>query len=249
MPKTGLPMVALANIISQTALVAWSTDGALRTLESGHASGWFSSPRVEQSFSRSVGLRRAAVSSFAWGATVKVLISSEEISQGVRRLAGEITTQYGRRPLTIVGVLTGSLVLLADLIRQLEMPLRVGLIHASSYRGAVTEPGPLSLRTDLVPELEGEDVLIVDDIFDTGQTLAHILEQLRQRAPRSLRSAVLLRKAERRQVSLAPEHVVFEIPNLFVVGYGLDYNGQFRNLPYVAALDSEDLASQDLIAS
>lgn len=172
---------------------------------------------------------------------MQTLISEEEIRDGVSRMAEQVVTHYGQRPLTILGVLVGSVVFLADLIRRLPMPLRIGLIQAKSYRGAATRPGELALSLDLLPEIADRDVLVIDDIFDTGNTLARLLEQLKPLGPRSLQTAVLLRKAERCQVDLQPDYIGFEIPNKFVVGYGLDYNDQYRNLPYVAALDAEDL--------
>lgn len=171
---------------------------------------------------------------------MKVLLSEEQIQAGVCRLASEVAAFYGRRPLTIIGVLTGSVVLLADLIRQLDMPLRVGVVQARSYRGAATRPGPLAVNADFLPELRGRDVLVVDDIFDTGHTLLELVTQLDESDPRSLRSLVLLRKLGRQRVALTPDHVGFEIPNEFVVGYGLDYQDMYRNLPYVAALDGAE---------
>jgi hypoxanthine phosphoribosyltransferase len=173
---------------------------------------------------------------------MKTLLSEAQIREGVGRLAGEITAYYENRPLTIVGVLTGSLVFLADLIRHLEMPLRIGLVEASSYRGRATSAGPLAVRYDMVPELTGREVLLVDDIFDTGHTLLEVMSQLDDLRPQSVRSAVLLRKTERQEVAISPHHVAFDIPNKFVVGYGLDYNDHYRNLPYVAVLDEGDLA-------
>lgn len=172
---------------------------------------------------------------------MKPLLSSAEIAAGVGRLAGDINRHYGQRPVTIVGVLTGCVVLLADLIRLLEMPLRVGVVQANSYRGASTMPGKLMIHADMLPDLRGHDVLVLDDIFDTGGTLLELLEHLDEHAPRSIRSAVLLRKQERRQVAIQPDWVAFDIPNEFVVGYGLDYQGLYRNLPYVAALEPAEL--------
>jgi hypoxanthine phosphoribosyltransferase len=175
---------------------------------------------------------------------VKVLLSSEQLHAGVGRMAEEISAVYEGRPLTLVGVLTGSLVVLADLIRRLEGPLCVGLVQARSYRGNNLSPGSLTIHPDLFPDVKGRDVLLLDDIFDTGHTLARLIGQLRELGPASIRTAVLLRKRGRQQVSLEPDFVGFEIPNQFVVGYGLDYNDQYRNLPYVAALDAEELPAE-----
>ena len=172
---------------------------------------------------------------------VKILINEEQVRTGVERLSGEITAYYADRPLTIIGVLTGSIVFLADLIRQLNMPLRVGVVQASSYRGSSTTRGPLVLNWDLMPDIAGRDVLLVDDIFDTGHTLLETTSLLDDMRPASIRSAVLLRKQGRREVSYDPDYVAFEIPDEFVVGYGLDYHDAYRDLPHVAALEPADL--------
>ncbi len=172
---------------------------------------------------------------------VRELISAEQIRRGVAQLADAINDHYRSRPLTLLGVMTGSLVLVADVIRQLQIPVRVGVIQARSYRGAATTPGELAVRDGYLPDVQGRHVLVVDDIFDTGRTLAGLYEYLRPLQPASLRSAVLLRKQGRQQVSLEPDYVVFDIPDVFVVGYGLDYQDQYRHLAYVAALEPQDL--------
>lgn len=174
---------------------------------------------------------------------VKQILSAEQIRLGVRELAERITEIYGERPITIVAVLTGSLVLLADLMRQLEMPLRVAVVQGNRHRGVV-EPRPgLVINDGLLPNLKGRDVLVIDDIFDTGHTLVEVLTPLLAQEPASIRSAVLMQKIDRSEVAIQPDHVVFEIPDEFVVGYGLDYEDRYRNLPYVAALEPEDLAT------
>lgn len=170
---------------------------------------------------------------------MKILLDPNQLAAGVDRLAAQVSGSCGDRPLTIIGVLTGSVVLLADLIRRLEMPLRVGVVQTSSYRG--TERGALSINADMMPDIRGRDVLLIDDIFDTGHTLAEVVELMRGLAPASLRSAVLLQKTGRQEVAYRPDFVAFEIPDQFVVGYGLDYNDEYRNLPYLAALEPADL--------
>ncbi|MCH8923934.1 MAG: hypoxanthine phosphoribosyltransferase [Planctomycetes bacterium] len=172
---------------------------------------------------------------------MKTLLSQDQLRDGVRRLADEITLEYEDRPLTIIGILTGSVILLADLIRQLELPVRVGVIQARSYRGGSTRPGPLVVNSELLPDIRDRDVLLIDDIFDTGQTLLEVISQIDDLGPRSIRSAVLLRKLGRQTVDITPDHVVFDIPDEFVVGYGLDYRDAYRNLPYVAALEAHEL--------
>jgi hypoxanthine phosphoribosyltransferase len=173
-----------------------------------------------------------------------MLLTAEQLREGVRRIAGEVNTFYDGRPLTIVGVLTGSIVFVADLIRQLDLALRVGVIQARSYRGAATRPGPLEINSDLLPDIRGRHVLLVDDIFDTGHTLFELMAQVRELSPSSVRSAVLLRKLGRQEVRPEPDHVGFEIPNEFVVGYGLDHQDQYRHLPYVASLEAADLGQE-----
>lgn len=172
---------------------------------------------------------------------MKVLISQSEIQRGVSKLADDITAVYGDRPLTIVGLMTGSIILLADLVRLLKMPLRVGVLQTSSYRG--TQRENLQIVGDLRLEIAGRDVLVIDDIFDTGHTLHEVLRHMAALGPSSLRSAVLLRKTGRQEITLQPDFVVFEIPDQFVVGYGLDYCDQYRNLPFVAALEPADIES------
>ncbi len=137
--------------------------------------------------------------------------------------------------------MTGSLVLLADLIRQLDLQIRVGVIQASSYRGG-TVRGELVIDDQWMPEIEGHEVLLVDDIFDTGHTLDKIVERIRERQPKSIRSAVLLTKLGRSEVQIKPDYSVFEIPDEFVVGYGLDYQDEYRHLPHIAVLEAADLA-------
>jgi hypoxanthine phosphoribosyltransferase len=167
---------------------------------------------------------------------MQILIPSEDIAQRVRELAGEISQHYQGRPVTIIGVLTGCLIFLADLVRRLDLPLRIHLVQASSYRGAVTVAGQLALRLDTLPDLTGRDVLLVDDILDTGQTISKLVEELAGRGSASVRVAVLLRKEGRQQVAFEPDHVGFVIPDAFVVGYGLDYNDEYRHLPHIAVL-------------
>ncbi len=174
--------------------------------------------------------------------TVKPLLTEEQILAGVQRLADEIGEHYAGRPLTILGVLTGSLVLVADLMRRLDLPLRVGVLQTRSYRGPGTRPGELQINDTMLLDIKGRDVLLVDDIFDTGKTLAALLVQIQHFEPRTVRSAVLLLKLGRQEVSIRPDHVAFEIPDAFVVGYGLDYQDNYRHLPYLARLEDGDLA-------
>ena len=169
------------------------------------------------------------------------LLTAEQLSEGIDRLARDVRQAYGDSPLTVVGVLTGSVVVVSDLIRRLDGPVRLSMVWASSYRGTATRAGRLDLRLDLLPDLTGQHVLLVDDIFDSGRTLEAILADLRGRGAASVRSLVLLRKQGRAEVAIQPDFVGFDIPDLFVVGYGLDYDGAWRHLPHVATLEADDL--------
>jgi hypoxanthine phosphoribosyltransferase len=173
---------------------------------------------------------------------MKRLIDEPDLRREVAELGRRISELYRGRPLTVLGVLTGSIVLVADVIRQIDIPLQVAFVRASSYRGTATRPEELTIDVDRLPEVAGRDVLIVDDIFDTGRTLAALCDLLRARGPNSLRSAVLLWKEGRSQVPCVPDEYCFRIPDVFVVGYGLDYDGEYRHLPYIAALEEADLA-------
>ena len=172
---------------------------------------------------------------------MKVLITEAEISARVQELGELLSRKYAGRPLTILGVLTGSIVLLADLIRATSVPLRVALIQASSYEGTATRPGELKINSAIVPDLEGRDVVILDDIFDTGRTMTGLFEAVREFRPNSVRCAVLLWKTERTEVDFQPDYFGFRIPDEFVVGYGLDYNDDFRHLPYIGVMEEDDL--------
>lgn len=172
---------------------------------------------------------------------MKVLLTKEQLHDGVAAMAKQIEDAFEGRQLTIVGVLTGSVVLMADLIRQIDQPMRVGVIQASSYRGATTTRGDLIINSELMLDIKGRDVLLVDDIFDTGHTLEKVVEKLKDFKPASVRSAVLLRKRGRQETTYVPDFTAFEIPDEFVVGYGLDYEDMYRNLPYLAALEHEDI--------
>jgi len=170
---------------------------------------------------------------------VPVLISAERIQQRVDDLATQIVRTYEGQPITIVGVLTGCLVFLADLIRRLDFPLRIALVQASSYRGATTTAGQLHIQDELLPDLRGRHILLLDDILDSGQTLSCLVEHLRGLGTASVRVGVLLRKKGTQKVALEPDFCGFSIPDEFVVGYGLDYNDEYRNLPYIGVLPLE----------
>jgi len=173
---------------------------------------------------------------------MRTLLSEQELRNGVRQMAGEVNRAYANRPLTIVGVMTGCIVLLADMIRLLEMPLRVGVVQASSYRDDTTA-GELIINSDLMLDISDRDVLVIDDIFDTGRTMVKLLQMMEDLGPTSIRTGVLLLKKGRQEVEHVPDFVAFDIPDEFVVGYGLDYRDEYRNLPFVAALEEDEINS------
>lgn len=166
-----------------------------------------------------------------------VLIRAEQIHDRVQELAAELRREYDGKPITVVGVLTGSLIFLADLVRQLDLPLQIGLIKASSYRGAVTSPGELQIQDELLPPIAGRHVLLLDDILDTAQTITKLVHHLRQHEVASVRTCVLLRKIGRQEVPFEPDYVGFTIPCKFVVGYGLDYDDEYRHLSYIGVYE------------
>jgi hypoxanthine phosphoribosyltransferase len=167
---------------------------------------------------------------------VELLISESMIRDRLKAMGRQIGDDYRDKPLTIVAVLTGSLIALADLVRQIEIPLRIALVQASSYRGATTSATTLVINEGFAPDVAGREVLLLDDILDTGQTLGALVQHLQDRGAASVRTAVLLRKIGRQIVPIEPDYCGFVIPDAFVVGYGLDYNDEYRHLPYVGVL-------------
>ena len=172
---------------------------------------------------------------------MKSLLTSDQIRLRVQSLGQQLSDDYQHKPLTVVSVLTGSLMFVADLVREIKTPHRLGVVHASSYRGKTTVPGELRIEMSLVPDIRGRDVLIVDDIFDTGQTLKRVVEAFESFSPASIRTATLLWKEGRSTVDIVPQYFCFRIPDVFVVGYGLDYNDDYRHLPYIAEMEPSDL--------
>lgn len=172
---------------------------------------------------------------------MKILLDEKRIGEGIDELAAKLNSDYAGRSLTIVSIMTGSLVMLADLIRRLEMPVRISLIQASSYKGT-TQSGDLTIQDQMMLDISGREVLLIDDIFDTGKTLVEVTKRLQSLGPQSIKTAVFLNKSGTSQVDATPDYVVFHIPNAFVVGYGLDYQDLYRNLPFVAVLEESDIA-------
>jgi hypoxanthine phosphoribosyltransferase len=168
----------------------------------------------------------------------RVLITDGQLAQRVRSLARAIEHDFRGREVVVVALLNGTVLFLADLIRHLSLPLRLDFIGVSSY-GAGTESGELVFTKELRLDVRGRDVLLVDDILDTGKTLSRVIPKLRSLKPRRIKVCVLLDKPARRVAKVAADYVGFEIPDVFVVGYGLDYAEKYRNLPFVGVLRPE----------
>jgi hypoxanthine phosphoribosyltransferase len=164
------------------------------------------------------------------------LVSQEDLERRVRELGAEISRDYEGRELFLVGVLKGAVFFLSDLMRVIEVPCEVDFMAVASYGSSTDSSGVVRILKDLDATIEGKDVLIVEDIIDSGLTLSYLLRTLRAREPRSLEVCALLTKPERREVDLPIRYTGFEIPNRFVIGYGLDHAERYRNLPYVAVL-------------
>ena len=169
----------------------------------------------------------------------ETLVSSEELQRRVRELGAQISADYAGRDLFMVGVLKGAVLFLADLMRSIEVPCEVDFMAVSSYGSQTDSSGVVRILKDLDAPIEGRDVLIVEDIIDSGLTLQYLMRNLKARNPASLEVCALLTKPERLRVDLPPRYVGFEIPNRFAIGYGLDHAQRYRNLSYVAALDEQ----------
>ena len=169
---------------------------------------------------------------------MKTLVSEEQIQQRVRELAAEITAFYEGKPLTVVILMNGGLLFGADLVRAVRLPLRWVALHCSSYISNCSS-GKLQIHSDTKPPVAGRHLLVVDDILDTGFTLKNIMAYFQEDGALSVRSCVLLNKNITGKYYQTPDWVGFDIPDEYVVGYGMDYNEEFRNLPYIAAKDKE----------
>jgi hypoxanthine phosphoribosyltransferase len=165
----------------------------------------------------------------------RILITDEQLAKRIKTLAREVEKDFRGREMVVVSLLNGTVLFLADLIRHLDLPLRLDFIGVSSY-GAGTESGDLVFTKELRLDVRGRDVLLVDDILDTGKTLSRVLPKLKALKPRRIRTCVLLNKAARRVEKIQADYVGFEIPDFFVIGYGLDFAERYRNLPFVGVL-------------
>lgn len=166
----------------------------------------------------------------------KVLLTKEQIEERVKEMGRQITEDYRGKELVVVVLLSGAAWFAADLTRAIDIPLRVDFMVASSYGNGTSTSGSVKVKLDIRENIAGKDVLLVDDIIDSGVTFAAISDMLRQNKPASLKTVALCDKAERRINGLEADYVGFKIPDEFVVGFGLDYAGDYRNLPYIGVL-------------
>jgi hypoxanthine phosphoribosyltransferase len=169
----------------------------------------------------------------------KVLIEEEAVAARVAGLGAEISSDYAGKDILLVGVLKGAVFFMADLMRNLTIPCEVDFMAISSYGASTDSSGVVRILKDLDINIEGRDVLVVEDIIDSGLTLSYLIRNLESRNPASLEICTLLAKPDRREIDVHVRYTGFEIPNEFVIGYGLDFGERYRNLPYVAVLDSD----------
>ena len=192
-------------------------------MSKGRLTGSLRSPPVPACWRREIG---------------RVLISERQLALRVRKLAAEIQRDFAGRELVVVSLLNGTVMFLADLMRQLSLPLRLDFVGVSSY-GEGTKPGELIFTKALRLDVRDRDVLLVDDILDTGRTLTKVVAQLRALKPGRIKICVLLDKTARRMEPIEADYVGFKIPDSFVVGYGMDFAEKYRNLPFIGVLKSE----------
>ncbi|MDY0382356.1 MAG: hypoxanthine phosphoribosyltransferase [Atribacterota bacterium] len=169
----------------------------------------------------------------------EILIPENQIQKKVEQLGEQISRDYQGKELFCIGVLRGAIIFLADLARFIKVPMVIDFISISSYGISTESSGVVRILKDLDENIENKDVLIVEDIIDTGLTLDYLLRMLRSRKPASLKVCTLLNKKERKKIDVPIDYCGFDIPDKFVVGYGLDYNGLYRNIPYILVLKSE----------
>jgi hypoxanthine phosphoribosyltransferase len=170
--------------------------------------------------------------------TLKPFISERRLQARVRALGRAIRADYEGRDLVLVGILKGSFIFMADLARAIRLPLTCDFMRVSSYGPQTVSSGRIRMEFDLSHPVAGKDVLLVEDIVDTGWTLDHVLRELKKKKPSSLKLAALLHKPARTRVDVPIDYLGFKIPDRFVVGYGLDFDGRYRNLPHVAVLNA-----------
>ncbi len=169
----------------------------------------------------------------------EILFTAEQIQEIVQRIGKKISEDYADKDLIMISVLKGSLMFMADLMRAVTIPCSIDFLSVSSYGAGTTTTGEVKILKDLDISLEGKDVLVVEDILDSGMTLSFLLKSLKARNPRSIRLCTLLDKPERRRVNIQADYVGVQVPDKFIVGYGLDYAEKYRNLPYIGVLKPE----------
>lgn len=168
--------------------------------------------------------------------TVKVLISEEDVLKRVKELGEQITNDYNGEPVHLISILKGGVFITCDLAKRIDLPVTLDFMAVSSYQGT-TSTGVINIIKDLDGSIEGKNVIVVEDIIDTGRTLYHLLDMLKKRNPKSLKLCTLLDKPDRRVVDVDVDYIGFTIPDEFVVGYGLDYAQRYRNLPYIGVVE------------
>ena len=171
----------------------------------------------------------------------KILLTEKQIRDRVTELGHRISEDYAGDPPILVNVLKGGVVFLADLIRAIDIPIRIDFMEVSSYGNATESTGVVRILEDLSQSIEGQHVLIVEDIIDTGHTLKYIIENLETRHPKSVKICTLLDRRGRREVNLSLDYVGFVVPDKFVIGYGLDLAQRYRNLPHIAVIEDEEI--------
>ena len=172
--------------------------------------------------------------------TIRVLIPEEKVDERIRELGRQISRDYAGKQVHLICVLKGGSFFLCELAKRITVPVEVEFMSVSSYGSGTESSGIVKIVQDLSTSIEGKNVIVVEDIIDTGRTLSYLLENLKTRSPKSVRLCTLLDKPERRVVDVKVDYVGFEIPDEFVVGYGLDYDQQYRNLPYIGFVEIEE---------
>lgn len=169
----------------------------------------------------------------------EILFTEEQIQKRVREMGAQITADYAGKTILLCGILKGAVVFYTDLARQIQGPVKFDFMSCSSYGSSATSSGAVTIRKDMDNDVAGKDILIVEDIIDTGITLSYLVPYLKKRGANSVKLATLLSKPSRRKVDIHVDYNGFEIPDAFVVGYGLDYDSSYRNLPYIGVLKEE----------
>ncbi|CAB1251527.1 hypoxanthine phosphoribosyltransferase [Clostridium sp. MT-14] len=162
-----------------------------------------------------------------------ILITKEEIAKKIKELGKLLNQEYKNKNLYVLSLLRGSFIFTSDLVREIDLPLKIGFMTTSSYKNSETSSGKVNILNDILDDIHGYDVLIVDDIIDTGITMDFVINYIKSRGASSIKSCVLLDKPERRKISLEPDFYCFKIPDVFVAGYGLNYGDYYRNIPYI----------------